>query len=179
MKIIIISIILLAVCVCFKLIIKTSKKSLLRQMLEYVDMVKVTLYKIFRDDLSDKYGAKGKDFYTKLAAAMVNEIFSDHTEESQGFLSEYGAVVVKELAEIGRKYPDIKRPITDALRVKIQVEFMDSDTMSDSTNKIFQKVIEYGLFIEGGEAPNPDSFKNVVDEFAESYQKFGERIHDN
>ena len=134
-----------------------------------VDVVKLVLYKILTDEFSKKYQNNGDEFYKTLAAATVNEIFCCHNENSKSVFDNNKKTVINEIKNLGTNHPELKRPITDALRVFIQANFMLSGKMQDNFEEIFNNAIERNIFIKGGEKPEPKSFLEMTEKLIQKY----------
>jgi len=155
-------------------------KRIARRMLNGVNIVKLTLYKVLVDDLSKKYQKEGEEFYKTLAAIIVNEIFTNHDSESQAFFAKNEKVVIAEIKNLGANHPELKRAMTDSLRV-----FVTSNTMlkhglkiflkrflrkdCDINIDLFNKAIDRGIFIGGGESPHLQSFLDMTNELGRKY----------
>ena len=85
--IIIIGVIIVFIFFLLRLFIKSSAKGLAKDMTRYVDLIKLTLYKIFSDKFMIDYSEKGKDFSGAMAATIVNEFFDCHNEKTKSFLT--------------------------------------------------------------------------------------------
>ena len=144
-----------------------GKKSLAKKMLWGVNIIKLTLYKTLVDDFSKKYRKEEEQFYKKIAAAMINEIYGCHNEISRPMFDENKKIIESELKNIGKNHSDLKQTITDSLRVSVQAEAMiDPEKYKNNITNItnlFSKAIKYGFFIEGGENPNPQSFLDMAE----------------
>lgn len=149
-----------------------GKKRLAQKMLQGVNIIKVVLYKLLTDNFAEKYKEKGEYFYKTLAAAMINEIFGCHNPESKEVFNKNKKIVEEEIKILGSKHPELKRPITDALRVFIQANYMlGSNTMKnmDHVENLYNKAVERGIFIKGGEAPSPEPFLQMADDLIKKY----------
>ncbi|MBU1036432.1 hypothetical protein KKF32_00165 [Patescibacteria group bacterium] len=147
-------------------------KRLAQKMIQGVDVVKLVLYKVLTEDFAEKYKEKGEKFYKTLATSIINEIFGCHNPESQKTFSENKKIVAEEIKNLGTKHPELKRPITDALRVFIQAnQMLGSSTMKDTEYvvNLFDKAIERGIFIKGGDAPSPEPFLQMMEELIKKY----------
>ncbi|MCH7959995.1 MAG: hypothetical protein IID08_07690 [Candidatus Hydrogenedentes bacterium] len=78
-------------------------------------------------------------------------------------------IVIDEIVNLGINYPELKRPITDALRVLIQSNSMLSGKLQDNTREVFKSTMERGIFIKGGENPNPKDFLEMTEELNQRY----------
>jgi len=149
-----------------------GKKRLASKMIQGVDIVKLVLYKILIDDFSYKYKEKEEKFYKFFASSLINEIFGCHNSETQELFNNNEEIAVKEIKEIGINHPELKKPITDALRVFIQAnQMLDSKTMknNDYVMDLYKRAIERGIFIKEGESPSPDTFLKMTEELSNKY----------
>ncbi len=148
-----------------------SAEDLARRMIKGVDIVKLVLYKVLTEDYLGDYKSEGEDFCKDLAATTVNEIFNDHNETTSSFLKRNKENIEKGIINLGEKHPDLKQPVTDALRIFVQANWMlsgDSKYYSDLT--VFQNAMDRGIFIKGGDPPEPASFLKMVEELAVKYK---------
>jgi hypothetical protein len=149
-----------------------GKKRLAQKMIQGVDIVKLVLYKVLSEEFSKKYKEKGEDFHKSFVASIINEIFGCHNPETQELFTKNEKIAIEEIRGLGIKHPEFKKPITDALRVFIPAnQMLGSDTMKDTDYimGLFNKAIERGVFIKGGEAPSPVSFLKMVEELSKNH----------
>ncbi len=146
-----------------------GKKALAKKMISGVDIVRLVLYKVLTDDFSEKYKEKGEEFYKTLAGATVNEIFGSHSEASQITFDENRKIIIDEIKNLCTKYTELKRPITDAIRVLIQASFMMSGKLPENQEAIFKNAMERGVFTKGGENPEPNTFLEMTKELGKKY----------
>ncbi len=146
-----------------------GKKRLARKMISGVDNVRLVLYKVLTDDFSKKYQEKGEEFYKTLAGATVNEIFGSHNEASQITFEENKENITEEIKNLGTKHSELKRAITDAIRVLIQASFMLNGRLPENYEAILKNAIKRGVFLKGGEKPNPKIFLEMTEELSRKY----------
>lgn len=149
-----------------------GKKRLAQKMIQGVDIVKLVLYKLLTEQFSKKYQEKGEEFYKTLAASLINDIFGCHSPETKELFAKNEKIAVEEIKNLGVKFPELKKPITDALRVFIQAnQMLGSNTMKDTdyVMDLYNKAIERGVFIKGGESPSPESFLKMTEELTKNY----------
>ena len=145
-------------------------ENLARRMIQGVDIVKLILYKVLTEDYSNIYKNRDEYYCKNLAATSVNEIFNSHNEKTSIFLNNNKENVVNGIINIGKKHPDLKRTITDALRVFVQANWMLSgNSKYYSDLKVFQNAMDRGIFIKEGDSPEPASFLEMVEELAIKY----------
>ena len=146
-----------------------GKKRLARKMIGGVDVVRLVLNKILRDDFSKKYQKEGEEFYKTLAGATVNEIFGSHSEASRITFDKNKETVVEEIETLGIRHSELKRPITDAIRVYIQASFILRGELPRNYSVIFNNAIDRGVFIGGGGQPIPKTFLAMTEELRKKY----------
>lgn len=143
-------------------------ENLAHRMIQGVDIVKLILYKVLTDDYSTSF--KDKEYCKNLAAVSVNEIFDNHAEETLQTFNENREIVINGIINLGKQHPDLKRTITDALRVFVQANWMlTGDPKYFQDQKVFKNAADRGIFIEGGEHPEPESFLEMVEGLGKKY----------
>jgi len=146
-----------------------GKKRLARKMISGVDNVRLVLYKVLTDDFLLKYQENGEEFCKNLAGAAVNEIFGSHNDASMKTFEENKNIVIEGIENLGIKHSELKRAITDAIRVLIQSSAMLSGKLPENQNDIFNSAIERGIFIKGGDNPKPKIFLKMTEELWRKY----------
>lgn len=146
-----------------------GKKRLARKMISGVDNVRLVLYKVLTDNFLKKYQEKGEEFSKNLAGAAVNEIFGSHNDASLKTFEENRNNIVEEIECLGTKHSELKRAITDAIRVLIQASAMLSGKLLKNQHEIFNNAIERGIFIKGGDNPKPETFLKMTEELCRNY----------
>ena len=146
-----------------------GKKRLARKMIGGVNVVKLVLYKILRDDFSKRYQKEGEEFYKTLAGATVNEVFGSHSEASRVTFDENKETVVQEIETLGIRHSELRRPISDAIRVYIQASFILSGELPRNYSAIFNNAIDRGVFIGSGGQPIPKTFLAMTEELSKKY----------
>jgi hypothetical protein len=146
-----------------------GKKRLANNMIGGVDIVKLVLYKVLTDDFSMKYKENGEKFYKTLAGTIINELFGSHNEASRQMFNDNKATILSEINNIGTNHSELRRPITDALRVFVQANFMLSGKWKPEYQEILDKAMERGLLIKGGAAPEPKSFLEMTSKLIDEY----------
>ena len=66
-------------------------------------------------------------------------------------------------------HPELKRPITDSLRVYIQANAMLSGNLQENFEEVFNKAIDRNIFIKGGEKPEPMEFLRMAEKLAKDH----------
>ena len=137
-----------------------------------VDYIKMVLYKAIQDDLLLKHHEKSKDFCASVSATSVNEIFDCHNETTKPFYNSNKPLIIETIKSIGINRLDLKQPITDALRVYFTIGHMLSpkkDGNATQAMDVMHKAQEYGIFIKGGDVPEPSSFEAMSIALAQRY----------
>ena len=144
-----------------------GEKRLSKKMVGGVDMIKLVLYEIFIDEFSEKYQDAGENFYGPLAGATINEIFGHHNKNSQAFFEGNEDLIVKEIIAFGIKHQELKRPVTDAIRVlSVARSILDKSIPIEHYAEVCNKAIDRGIFIKGGDKPNPKDFLQMAQRLA-------------
>jgi len=146
-----------------------GKKKLAERMLSLVDCVKVVLCDIFFEEFNKKFDEKGKDYNMSLSVAAVHEIFGCHNNTSEPVFNDNKEIIINTIQELGKLKPELKRPITDALRIYwASCATLNRDVPISWVEKM-QKAMDSGIFIKDGEPPHPDAFQDMVIALAEKY----------
>ena len=141
-------------------------------MIAGVDAIKLIIFQTMEANLTDKYPNKESDFCGGLAAAAVNEIYGCHSPQTQKTYQDNKKIIETVLKALATTNPYLKQPLTDSLRVFIQAnQMLGSSSMNDQEfiMGLFQKSIDRGLFIKGGDAPEPTTFLKMANEIAIRY----------
>ena len=146
-----------------------GEKKLVKEMVKGVDMVKVVLYKIFTDEFSHKYQNAGTEYYKTLAATAVNEIFGQHNKDSQLFFKDNEDIIINEIIAFGIKHQKLKQPITDSIRVISVVRFILDNIPPEHYIEVSNKAMERGIFIKGGDKPDPKIFLEMAEKLTRDY----------
>lgn len=124
------------------------------RMWDGVNMVKMGLYERLRLKLTPAHSADTAGF---LAAAVVNELFSEKPEDeaAKAFLQANRSLVAAEIEEL-RADDEIRLMVTQAVRVKTVITL---DTAPAS------KLSDLGMLLPGGCAPTRESFLPMAADF--------------
>ena len=135
-----------------------AEKKLAEKALSGVDTVKLFLCETFKDSFKIKYQINDKEHNGELAEASANEIFGSHTEKSLRVFNENRELIIDEIKNLGATYPELKRIITDSIRIYMIAKFTLYEKFPENYDETFNNAIERGIFILGGEAPDIVSF---------------------
>jgi len=147
----------------------TRKKNLANRMVGGVDIIKLVLYKVVTNDFLSTYGSDRNDYCKTLAAATINEIFGCQNTQSQKMFIENTDIVLNEIRKIGTDHSDLKQPITDAIRVNIQANYMLTGKLQKNWEEIFKNAMVSGLFNPGGNPPDCKSFLQMAVNIGKKY----------
>jgi len=138
-------------------------KDLSRRMLEGVQMVKRGLYLRLIRRLEDTYGLEKAKW---LAAAIINELFSDlpSNEEGREFLQLNKDNVRQEISNL-RDDRETRLAVTQAVRVRGIIRHTLGDSPQKDLVDPLEKLRKLGILIPGGETPEPDSFLSMARAF--------------
>ncbi|GAI56791.1 unnamed protein product [marine sediment metagenome] len=142
---------------------------LIKKMSEGVQMVKLGLYLRFINSLKDICEIERAK---RLAAAMVNELFSEPPQGAKGkIFLESNRALIEQLISVVPGNKEVCEAVTQAVRVKgIIADFVDGDTREALLDPL-EKLRRLGILIPGGKAPEPDSFLSMAREFLGQEEK--------
>jgi hypothetical protein len=127
---------------------------------EGIHVVKMFLYKKLREDLSEKYADRERDFVSKLTGAMINELFGTPNPEEpfRSFNRANAETIGEELAALASDYPELKIPLTDALRV----QFICDSQEGLENLLILARAKDLNLLLAERDFPLPDQFMKLA-----------------
>jgi len=163
-------VILIILIIVGKFMGSSSKSDLAKRMIQGVDLIKITLFSLFKKNLSK---SNSDDHSGKLAAAAINELYGVHVEKTQNVYNEYKDEIEAEFSNLKSEYPELIQPFTDSLRVFVQAnQMLGSEKMNDvdETMKLFEKSIDRGLFNKGGDNPEPSTFISMAQEISNKFR---------
>ncbi len=142
---------------------------LIKRMSEGVMMVKLGLYLRLTNSLKDTYEIERAKM---LAAAMVNELFSEPPQGAKGkMFLESNRALIEQLISVVPGNKEVCKAVTQAVRVKgIINDYTDGDTQKVLLDPV-EKLRRLGILIPGGKAPEPDSFLPMAREFLGQEEK--------
>jgi len=143
---------------------KSSEKKLAEKALSGVDTVKLLLYETFEESFKIKFQINDKEHNGELAEASANEIFGSHTEKSLRVFNENRELIIDEIKNLGATHPELKRIITDSIRIYMIAKFTLYGNFPENYEETFNNAIERGIFILGGEAPEIITFLISVED---------------
>ncbi len=127
---------------------------------ESIDVVKMIFFKELKDRLSEKYPDQNAAYNSKLAGAILNELFgAPNTQEPfASFVNEHGSRIDEEMKLIAAQFEALRIPLTDALRV----QFLCDSQEGFESESILSRAKDLGVLIEDRDIPLPNTFMNMV-----------------
>ena len=130
-------------------------------------IIKMVLFKMMRSALAERYPDGEQAFVNKLTGAVVNTLFGTPNREEPflSFAKSNKILIDEEISNIAVEFPEMKIPITDALRVQFlcdSQEGFDNETM-------LMKARDLGILIMEREVPLPDHFMTLARNLGEEY----------
>lgn len=146
----------------------TLENRLLPILRDGVYVVKMVLFKMLRDGLTERYPHEERIFVNQLTGAVINELFGTPNQE-EPFLS-FGiankVLIGEELAKLAVNYPELRGPLTDALRVQF---LCDSQEGLDNPS-LLTRADALGILVRDREVPLPHTFMNLARTLGEEHQ---------
>jgi len=140
------------------------KRKLIKKMLSGVNLVKMGLYVRLKSNLTQEYD---EDFSEFLAAAIINELFSETPSNPEGieFLSSNKELVHQEIDKL-KHDEKIRNAVTQAVRVKAIILLANNQDHSSSHVQPLEKLKDLGILIPGGEPPTPETLLAMARDFS-------------
>jgi len=127
---------------------------------EGVAVIQMIFFKDLKAGISKKYPDLDSSAQTMLAGAITNEIFGSHNKEEkfQNFRTQHRGSIEQELLDLKSNYPQLRDPLTDALRVQT---LCDNQEGIDSSH-ILKQADSFGILTSDRELPLPSAFMETV-----------------
>ena len=124
------------------------------------NIIKMILFKKLKTYLSNKYSKHEASYINKLSGAIINDLFGTPSSEENfaSFAAENKALIDKEIENIATEFPEMRIPLTDALRIQF---LCDSQEGIDSSS-ILSRAKDLSLLLMDREVPLPKNFINLV-----------------
>jgi hypothetical protein len=123
---------------------------------EGIHIIKMILFKILKDELTAHHPEWEQAYINKLTGAVTNKLFGTPNRE-EPFLSfaQINEVLIDEtMKHIATEFPEMKIPLTDALRV----QFLCDSQEGFENVTLLTKAKDLGILILEREIPLPDHF---------------------
>jgi|GEM_PF-1062256 len=143
-----------------------GKKKLLNKMETGVGIIRLGTYARLKQKYKDMYGEEKARF---LAAAVTNELFSEHPSNPEGeeFLKANKALIERELSNV-KNDEEICNAVTQAVRVQVIVDCERGIRSKESLLDSLDKITKLGVLVPGGVTPSPKTFLLMANEFYQS-----------
>ncbi len=134
---------------------------------EGVHIVKMVLYRVVKEGFTDRDPPMEEDRASKLAGAVVNELFGTPNREEPflSFARDNRSSIRTEMERLAAEYPEMKIPLTDALRIQF---LCDSREGFDDTRLLVQ-ARDLGILMLERDLPLPDAFMALARRLGEEH----------
>lgn len=145
----------------------TAESKIVPLLREGVHVIKMVVYRVLKDGLTERGPSGEEEHNSRLAGAVVNELFGTPNREEPflSFARDNGTTIRAELERIAVDYPEMKIPLTDALRIQF---LCDSREGSDNPRLLVQ-ARDLGILILERDLPLPDAFMALARRLGEEY----------
>jgi hypothetical protein len=135
---------------------------------EGIHVIKMVVYRVLRDGIFEKDSPAGEEYASRLAGAVVNELFGTPNREEPflSFSRENSDSIRTEMERVAADYPEMRIPLTDALRIQF---LCDSREGLDNPRLLVQ-ARDLGILILERDLPLPDAFMSLARHLGEEYQ---------
>jgi hypothetical protein len=134
---------------------------------EGIHIIKMILCKLLKHALALRHPDWEQAYINKLAGAVTNKLFGTPNREEpfMSFAKINEALIDEEMKCIGMEYPEMKIPLTDALRV----QFLCDSKQGFENLQMLTKARDLGILIMEREIPLPDHFMTDARRLGEKY----------
>lgn len=135
---------------------------------EGVDVIKMVFFKKLKMQLPQKYLHRDAGYINRLAGAIINEIFGtpNQSEPFATFVADNKFFIKLELKNITTDFPEMRIPLTDALRV----QFLCDHQEGLDSSKVLAQAKQLGILMMEREAPLPAKFMTLVRKLGSSFE---------
>jgi len=133
---------------------------LIPHMREGIEVVKMIMFKKLREHLELSHPDRDGIFLSRLAGAVVNEIFgtTNDQEPFATFILENRGLISAELKVTAQTLPEMRIPLTDALRMQTICDLQEGDDNSS----LLEQALDLNLLISDRDLPLPHTFMDMV-----------------
>jgi hypothetical protein len=146
----------------------TMENRLIPVLREGIHIIKMVLFKTIRNGLAERYPHQEQTFISQLTGAMINELFCtpNHEEPFLSFAITNRPLIEEEMKRIADDFPELRIPLTDALRV----QFLCDSQEGLENPLMLTKVRDFGVLITERDIPLPDHFMTLARSLGEGSQ---------
>lgn len=136
---------------------------------EGVDIVRMIFFKKMKEHLTKKYPNEDASYPGMLAGAIMNDLFNTRNpaENFASFAAANKEVIQKELECAAAQFPDLRIPLTDALRIHFLCNHQEG--IVENNEEVLRKARDYGLLIEDRDVPLPKGFMELTHRIGVAY----------
>jgi hypothetical protein len=141
-----------------------------------IHIIKMVLFKMLRSGLEERHPAWERADINRLAGAVINGLFGTPNREEPflSFAKSNAALIDEETGRIAAEFPEMRIPITDALRV----QFLCDSREGFDNERALLKARDLGILILEREIPLPDHFMTLARRLGEAHRVTRQvRIH--
>ncbi len=145
-----------------------SRSQLIPVLREGLSVIQMILFKEIRQGLACKYPSREPAFLSMLAGAVTNELFGSPNPEEKFVRFRQGnrGIIEQELLGIQTEKPELRAPLTDALRVQA---LCDSQEGIGEDTVALIRADELGILIRDRDIPLPSTFMTMVRELGKQH----------
>lgn len=143
------------------------ESNLIPVMREGVEVVKMVCFRKLSLSLTERYPQQDKKYCSMLTGAVINKIFNtpNNQEPFTSFCADNRDIIATEIKDLAVNLEEMRIPLTDALRMQVLCDKMDSFE-DDQTLKLAK---DAGILIEERDIPLPHNFMEVVRKIGKSF----------
>jgi len=145
-----------------------SQSQLIPVLREGLSVVQMVVFKELRSGLATRYPHGESSFISMLAGAVTNELFGTPNQEPRfvEFRQENWGIIEQELLNLPTETPQLRAPITDALRV---AALCDSQEGHGDDTAALTRADALGILIRDRDIPLPSTFMTMVRDLGRQY----------
>ena len=134
---------------------------------EGIDVIKMVFYKKLKMQLCKKYPHQDAAYVNRLAGAIINELFGvpNTAEPFASFVADNKFFIKLELKNISVDLPEMRIPLTDALRV----QFLCDHQEGIDSSQVLTRANHAGILMIEREAPLPAKFMALARKLGSSF----------
>ena len=133
-----------------------------------IHIIQMVLFKMLRSGLEERYPSWSRTDIGRLDGALINGLFGTPNREEPflSFAKSHAALIDEETARIASDLPEMRIPITDALRV----QFLCDSREGRDSEAALARARDLGILILDRDVPMPDRFMALARRLGEAHQ---------
>lgn len=154
----------------------SDEQKLIPVLRDGIHIIKMVLFKMLRSGLEARHPSWAQADIGRLAGAVINGLFGTPNREEPflSFAKSHAALIDEEIGRIASEFPEMRIPITDALRV----QFLCDSREGCDNEAALVRARDLGILILEREVPLPDHFMTLARRLGEAHQVTHQvRIH--